>query len=157
MVDWTTVAFSIGGALVVAFLGPYFTHKFSIKYFKKKFFFKEKISLFEKIGAISWKNHLLLTTIESLNKKGVINEQNKNILRAQLKENIIEFGMLMDKAIYLSSDLRLNIGRYITLFEEYLNDKKFGDKKRTEKLRKDYSIYMKKANKIIEKEINEIK
>lgn len=156
MVDWVTVILSIIGALIVAFLGPYYTHKLSIKYFKKEYFFKEKIALFEKIGGITWKNHLVLTTIESINESNQMNETNKAILKSQLVENIKNFAFLMEKLIYFSSELRLNFGRYISLLEIYANDKKFGEKEMTKKLREDTKPYMQRVNKIIEKEIKEI-
>lgn len=157
MVDWTTVILSIIGALIVAFLGPYYTHKLSIKYFKKEYFFKEKIALFEKIGGITWKNHLILTTIESLNENGQLNDPNKVILKSQLDKNIKDFAILMEKLIYFSSELRVNLGRYISLFETYTNDKDFGEKERTKKLREDSKPHMQKVNRIIEREIKEIK
>lgn len=157
MVDWITVTLSILGALIVAFLGPYYTHKFSIKYFKKQYFFKEKISIFEKMGGFSWKNHFVLSTIESLNKQELMDGKHKNLKKAQLGANIKEFTILMDKLIYFSPELRKNLGKYISLFEEYIDDKSFGEEERTKKLRNDCSPYINEVNKIIQKEIDEIK
>ncbi len=157
MVDGITIVLSILGAILGAFFGPYFTHSLNVKYFKKEYIFREKISLFEKLGAISWKNHLILTTIENTNTLRQMNEQKKALFNSQLQENVTNFSMLMDKLIYFSDGLRKNMGKYISLFERYLNDSHFGEIKTTKKLREDYRPFLRAANKIMEKELQGIK
>jgi hypothetical protein len=132
-------------------------HTNEISYMKKEYFFKEKISLFEKIGGLTAKNHIALTTIENRNKLKLEDKEGLDILKQVLKMNVIEFGILMDKLIFFSDDLRKNLGKYISLFEGYINDKDFGKEKKTKELRAEYKPFMIKINETIQKELNEIK
>lgn len=156
MVDWITIGLSILAAIIGASIGPYVTHKFSIKYLKKKHFFQEKIFLFEKLGGLSWKNHLALTIIENINKSKKEGTE-LEIIKQKLKMNLVEVEILLDKLIYFSNDLRKNLGKYITEFENYVNDKDFGKEERTKKLRENCKPFIIEINKIIEKELREIK
>ena len=148
-------------ALIIQILGTLLlnwkNHKNKVKYMKKEYFFKQKISIFENIGTLSWKNHLALTTIENLNKLKTKNEENLKIIKQQLELNLFNFTLLLDKLIYFSSNLRKNLGRYITEFENYIKDKNFGEEIRTKELRENYKPFCKEINSIIEKEIKEIK
>lgn len=152
MIDLITIIFSLIGALIGASLGPFITHKFSIKYFKKKHAFIEKIKLYEKIGGLSWSNHLALTILEQLK-----NNSEKEVIRATLKKNIQQFIPLLEKGIYFSRKLVLNLGRDITLFEKYVQDPKFGTEESIKNLRKDYGPFSKEISDEMGKELGKIK
>ena len=59
--------------------------------------------------------------------------------------------------IYMSRELTKNLGKYITEFENYLEDKNFAEEKRTNELTEKYVPFMREMNKIIQKEIKQIK
>lgn len=143
----------IGGSL----FSDWRNHKRKIKFLKIEFIFKEKISIFEKVGGLSWKNHFALTTIENMNKLKRSNEKNLEIIKQELNSNLIEFAVLLNKIIYFSGELRKNLGGYIREFEEYINDKDFGKEGRTKELRERYKPFMYEIDKIILKELEQIK
>lgn len=131
-------------------LADWRTHKRKIRYLKQELIFKEKINIFEKIVGLSWRIHLNLTELD-------LGTKNKEEIKREINKITNSFLFVFDKAIYINEELNTPLGKYIDLFERYIESKSFGTKKSIEELREKAKPLSDKISEIIQGEINSIK
>lgn len=68
-----------------------------------------------------------------------------------------QFIFILDKSIYVDKDLMNFLGKYINIFERYIEQEEFGTKKSIIKIKKDANPLADKIGEIIKREIDKIR